>query len=214
MEGSIVESIVFWVMGIIATLGYPGVFFLMAAESALIPIPSEIIMPFSGFLVSEGRFNFWAVVLAGTVGNLFGSWLAYALGWWAHDKIARRLVKRFGKFILLTEEEYDKAVGLFSRNGQLFVAISRVLPAVRTVISLPAGVARLQFLKFSLFTVVGCFIWSAFLTYLGFLLGENWQVVRPYFRKFDIVILAAIIILVGAYLFHKLGSRKLSAKKT
>ena len=171
-------------------------------------------MPFSGFLVSEGRFNFWAVVLAGTVGNLFGSWLAYALGWWAHDKIARRLVKRFGKFILLTEEEYDKAVGLFSRNGQLFVAISRVLPAVRTVISLQAGVARLQFLKFSLFTVVGCFIWSAFLTYLGFLLGENWQVVRPYFRKFDIVILAAIIILVGAYLFHKLGSRKLSAKKT
>lgn len=213
MEKSILEQIVFWVIDVIATLGYPGVFFLMLAESALIPIPSEIIMPFSGFLVSEGHFNFWAVVLAGTFGNLVGSWAAYSLGYWAHDKVIRRLVRKFGKFILLTEEEYDQAIRLFSRKGQVFVAISRVLPAVRTVISLPAGVARLKLLKFSILTLVGCFIWSVFLTYLGFLLGENWQIIRPYFRKFDFVILAITIILIGSYLYYKLISRRLSAKE-
>lgn len=214
MEQSILEVIVFWVMGIISNLGYPGIFILMAAESALIPIPSEIIMPFSGFLVSEGRFSLLGIVAAGAIGNLVGSWAAYALGFWAHDRIIRRLVKRYGKFILLTEDEYDYAVKLFSKNGQLFVAVSRVLPAIRTVISLPAGVARLPFGKFSVLTFFGCLIWSYFLGYIGVILGQNWQVIRPYFRKFDIVLIALILIFIGGYIYHKLHKRKLSGQKT
>lgn len=213
MHQSILEAVVFWVMGIISHLGYPGIFGLMALESALIPIPSEVIMPFSGFLVSLGHFNLLAVVIAGALGNLVGSWAAYALGYWAHDKIIRKLVKKYGKFILLTEDEYDSAVKLFSKNGQLFVAISRLLPAIRTIISLPAGVARLNFIKFSLFTFIGCFIWSFILAYIGVKLGENWEIIRPYFRKFDIIIITATIILIGAYIYYKLRKNKISAKK-
>lgn len=201
-------------MGIISHLGYPGIFALMALESALIPIPSEVIMPFSGFLVSQGQFSLIGIVIAGTLGNLVGSWAAYALGYWAHDKIIRKLVKKYGKFILLTEDEYDSAVKLFSKNGQLFVAISRMLPAIRTVISLPAGVAKLNFIKFSLFTFIGCLIWSFILAYIGVKLGENWEIIRPYFRKFDIIIVAITIILFGVYIYYKLHKNKIGAKKT
>ncbi|MBI2012506.1 DedA family protein [Candidatus Curtissbacteria bacterium] len=214
MTESLLEQVAFWVMNVISTLGYPGIFALMALESALIPIPSEIIMPFSGFLVSEGRFSLPGIALAGALGNLVGSWAAYGLGWWAHDKVVRKLVKKYGKFILLSEEEYNSALKLFSKNGQLFVAISRLLPAIRTVISLPAGVARLSFPKFSVLTFFGCLIWSYFLGYLGVILGENWQVIRPYFRKFDILIVAVTIILVGAYIYHKLQKLRVSEEET
>jgi len=214
MEQSFLETIVFWVMDIISNLGYPGVFLLMTAESALIPIPSEIIMPFSGFLVSEGRFDFWLVVLMGASGNLAGSWLAYSLGYFGEKSLVRKIIVKYGKFILLTEEEYDYTLRLFSKYGQWLAAAARVLPAIRTVISLPAGVAKLSFWRFSALTFFGSFTWSAFLAYLGLILGENWESIRPYFRKFDIVIILATIILVGAYLYHKLHKKKQSAKKT
>ena len=214
METSILETIVLWVTSVISTLGYPGIFALMAVESALIPIPSEVIMPFSGFLVSTGQFSLIGVVLAGALGNLFGSWVAYAFGYWAHDKIVRKLITKYGKFILLTIDEYDSAVKLFAKRGQLFVAVSRLLPAIRTVISLPAGVAKLPILKFSALTFFGCLIWSYLLTAIGVKLGENWEQIRPIFRKFDIVIIALVIILVGAYVYFKLAKRKLSVQKT
>jgi membrane protein DedA with SNARE-associated domain len=211
MEQSFLEIIVFWVMGVISNLGYPGIFVLMAFESALIPIPSEIIMPFSGFLVSEGRFSLWAIVLVGALGNLFGSWCAYALGYWGEKALVRKLVVKYGKFILLTEEDLDKSLRLFNKYGQWLAAISRVLPAIRTVISLPAGIAKLNFIKFSALTFFGSLIWSFFLGYTGLLLGENWEAIRPYFRKFDIVIILILIIGIGCYLYYKLKS---SGRKT
>lgn len=208
MEGSILETIVFWVMGVISTLGYPGIFFLMAAESALIPIPSEVIMPFSGFLVTEGRFSLWAITLSGALGNLVGSWAAYALGYWGHKTLVRKLVVKYGKFILLTEEEFDYSLELFNKYGQWIAAIARVTPGLRTVISLPAGIAKLPFLKFSLLTFFGSLIWSLFLGYIGVQLGENWQIIRPYFRKFDFLIIAVTIIFVVVYVYYKLHKRK------
>lgn len=214
MEESIIEQIVFWVMGVIGDLGYPGIFLLMAAESALIPIPSEIIMPFSGFLVTEGKFNFWAVVIIGAAGNLAGSWAAYALGYWGHQSLVKKLVRKYGKWILLTEDEFDKAINLFAKYGQWVAAVSRVLPAVRTVISLPAGIARLSFAKFSALTFFGSLIWSGFLTYLGVLLGQNWQIIRPYFRKFDIVIIAIFIILAGLYIYHKVRTSRRHSRES
>lgn len=208
MNESIIETIVNWVIGFISATGYTGIFTLMAIESALIPIPSEVIMPFSGFLVSLGRFNFWAVVIVGAFGNLAGSWAAYALGYWGHDRVVRRLVRKFGKFILLTEEEYDGSLKLFNKYGQKVAAIARVLPAIRTIISLPAGIAKLPFWRFSALTFFGSLVWSAFLTYLGVILGENWQIIRPYFRKFDLLIVAVGIFLVVAYIHYKLKKRR------
>jgi len=195
-------------MDVISNLGYPGIFFLMAAESALIPIPSEIIMPFSGFLVSEGRFSLLAISIVGALGNLAGSWVAYAIGYYGKDKIVRAFVKKYGKLILLTEDEYDSALKLFQKYGQWVAAVARVLPAIRTVISLPAGIAKLSFLRFSALTFLGSLIWSFFLGYLGVILGENWQTIRPYFRKFDVLIIAITLILVGGYLYHKLKKKK------
>lgn len=213
MEESVIEVIVFWVMDVIASLGYPGIFLLMAAESALIPIPSEIIMPFSGFLATEGRFTLLNIALTGALGNLAGSWIAYAIGFWGEKALVRKLVIKWGKYILLTEEEFDFSLKLFARYGQWVAAIARVLPAIRTVISLPAGIAKLSFWKFSALTFVGSFIWSYFLGYLGVKLGENWQIIRPYFRKFDFVIVALTIILVASYIYYKFRKHKVSGKK-
>ena len=215
MDAGILETIAFWVMGVISHLGYPGIFLLMALESALIPIPSEVIMPFSGFLVSEGRFSLIGITLAGASGNLVGSWAAYGLGYWGHRVVVRKFITKFGKYILLTEEEYDSALNLFKKYGQWVAAIARVLPAIRTVISLPAGVARLPFIKFSLLTFFGSLIWSFFLGYIGVKLGENWQVIRPYFRKFDVAIIVLLSLMAAAYIYHKLHKRrKQSGQKT
>src|SRR3989338_3014137 len=192
MEQSFLEIIVFWVMGVISTLGYPGIFLLMTLESALIPIPSEIIMPFSGFLVSEGRFSLWAIALAGASGNLVGSWLAYALGYYGEKALVRKIIVKYGQWI---------------------AAVARVLPVIRTVISLPAGITRLPFWKFSALTFLGSLIWSFFLGYIGFILGENWQIIRPYFRKFDLAIVAVTLILVGIYIYYKLKREKTGAQK-
>lgn len=213
MDQSILETVVLWVISVIGTLGYPGIFALMAIESALIPIPSEVIMPFSGFLVSQGRFNLWIVILVGALGNLAGSWLAYALGYYGEKRLIRKLVVKYGKFILLTEEEFDSSIRLFNKYGQWGTAVSRVLPAIRTVISLPAGIAKLPFWKFSAFTFFGSLIWSAVLTLAGVKLGENWESIRPLFRKFDFLIIILVIIAVAAYVYHKLHKRKISAQK-
>ena len=210
MEQSFLEIVVFWVMGVISTLGYPGIFLLMTLESALIPIPSEIIMPFSGFLVSEGRFSLWAIALTGAFGNLVGSWIAYALGFYGEKALVRKLIIKYGKFVLLTEDEFDSSLRLFNKYGQWVAAIARILPAVRTVISLPAGIAKLELWKFSALTFFGSLIWSFFLGYIGLILGENWQIIRPYFRKFDLVIVTIFIIFVGAYIYLKFH-KKISA---
>ncbi len=214
MNQSILEAIGFWVMGVISHMGYGGVFFLMTLESALIPIPSEVIMPFSGFLASTGRFSLPLVALVGALGNLFGSWIAYAIGYYKGEKYVRILVKKYGKFILLTEEEFDSSLRLFSKYGQWLAAASRLLPAVRTVISLPAGIAKVDFWKFSALTFFGSLIWSYVLAYIGYVLGQNWEIIRPIFRKFDILIVIIAILLVGAYLYHKLLSPRIKAKRS
>ena len=159
-------------------------------------------MPFSGFLVSAGRFNFYLVVLAGAAGNLFGSILMYLLGSWGQERFVRRFVRGWGRF-LVSEEELGIGERWFRRYGDLVVLISRILPVVRTFISLPAGIAKVDFRKFCLLTFFGCLLWSAFLAYIGVKLGENWTSLEPIFRKFDIVIVVVGIIGVGAYFYFK-----------
>ncbi len=171
-------------MRVIEATGYFGIFFLMALESANIPIPSEIIMPFSGFLASSGGFSFWAVVLAGTIGNLAGSFFSYWLGY-----LIRRGV--FYQDNHKVSVEVKRAQQWLDRFGDLAIFISRLLPIVRTFISFPLGVIRVKSLKrFSILTFAGSFVWSLLLTYLGFVSGKNWEVLSIYFRKFDYIVLA------------------------
>ncbi len=175
----------------------------MALESACIPIPSEVIMPFAGFLVTGGKFNFWLVVLVGALGNLIGSLSMYGLGFWGGEVVIRKLIRVWGKFILISEKDFALSKSWLVRFGLPVVALSRVLPVVRTFISLPAGVAKIDLTLFTALTFGGSLIWSAFLTYIGVLLGENWQNIEPAFRKFDIFIVLGAIILAGLFFYHK-----------
>ena len=187
--------------------GLLAVFILMTAESALIPIPSEVTMPFAGFLVGRGVMNFWTVVFVGASANLVGSWLAYWLGYIKGEEWVRLAIKKWGKWLLIKESEFDKAKGWFHTKGQWIAFGSRLLPVVRTFISLPAGIARMNLPLFSALTFIGSFIWSAFLTYLGLKLGQNWLAIEPYFRKFQFVIVglgvAAVVLYVWSHLKRK-----------
>lgn len=198
------EQLSAFIIHLIQTSGYLGVFILMTLESALIPIPSEITMPFSGFLVSTGNLSFILVVLAGAFGNLIGSLMAYALGYYLEETVILSLVGKYGKFILMTKEDYEKSLKWFNKYGEAITFFSRLLPAVRTFISLPAGLAEMNILKFSIYTFLGSLIWSTFLTYIGVYLGDNWHSLEGYFRKFEILIAGTFIFVVIFYLNHKL----------
>lgn len=188
----------------IQTSGYLGIFILMTLESALIPIPSEVTMPFSGFLVTKGVLSLWPVILAGTLGNLIGSLIAYGIGKYLEETVILSLVEKYGKFILMTKEDYNKSVAWFKKYGNSIVFFSRLLPAIRTFISLPAGLAEMNIWKFSIYTFVGSFIWSSFLAMIGVYLGNNWKSLEVYFRKFELAIGVLLISGVLFYLNHKL----------
>lgn len=195
----------------IATLGYPAIFVLMTLESALIPIPSEITMPFAGFLVGLGKLNFWIVVFIGALANLTGSLGAYALGFWGQEKFVKSLIKKYGKYLLITYDEVETAERWFRKRGELIAFGSRLLPVVRTFISLPAGFSQMNVVKFSIYSFAGALIWTMFLTYLGVILGENWNALEAYFRKFDIAIIIGSIVLVGIYIWYKIKKIKKNA---
>jgi len=177
-------------LSVIGKAGYFGVFFLMALESANIPIPSEVIMPFSGFLAAQGIFNFWLVVFIGALGNLAGSLFSYWLGFLIRKGVLHWDNHRVSKGVEQARKWLDKF-------GDLAILISRVLPVVRTFISFPLGVLKTKSLKwFSILTFIGSFIWSAFLTWLGLILGKNWGILENYFRKFDYLI---VILILGGF---------------
>lgn len=193
-----------YIIHFISQLGYAGVFSLMFLESACIPIPSEVTMPFSGSLVVLGTFNIWIVVFIGTLGNLSGSLAAYALGAWGQEAVVRKVIVKYGKYFLISEHEYDQSERWFRNHGELIVLVSRILPVLRTFISLPAGVARMNITRFIAYTVIGSFIWSFILTEIGVILGNNWSVLEVYFHKFDLIIVVLAVAAVLWYIQHKL----------
>ncbi len=205
----ILELIGTVVIYVISTTGIPGVFFLMALESACIPIPSEIIMPFSGFLASQGRFSLLSVTLAGTLGNLAGSIPAYYLGKYG----GRRLIEKYGKYILISRRDLDLADRWFEKHGDVTIFVCRLLPGIRTFIAFPAGVARMDMLKFSIYTLIGSLPWSFGLALVGYKLGENWEAIRVYFRKFDYLILAALLTAFGLYVYRHVKGEMDEKKK-
>src|SRR3990167_6805631 len=183
-----------YIINFIENTKYFGIFILMALESALIPIPSEITMPFSGFLASSGKLSFWPIVLVGTFANIVGSYVAYYIGYFLEETVLLALIKKYSKFILVTQHDYERAHQWFSKYGDKIIFVSRLLPGIRTVISLPAGMFEMEIKKFTAYTIAGCFIWSTFLTYVGFVMGENWRALETYFRKFEIVIIILLLL--------------------
>lgn len=202
-----------YIIQLIESTSYLGIFILMGLESALIPIPSEITMPFSGFLASKGELSFWGIVIVGTVANLAGSLLAYYIGFILEETILLGLIRKYGKFILLSEHEYHKAEHWFRKYGDKIIFITRLLPGIRTVISLPAGMFEMDIKKFVIYTTLGCLIWSIFLTYVGYVLGENWNSLEPYYRKFELVIVVLLVAGIIYYVDRHLDIRKILKRK-
>lgn len=205
MIASFIEVLASFVIWSINLLGHLGIMLMMAIESACIPLPSEIIMPFSGYLVSTGRFGLLGVSFSGAIGCVLGSIVAYWIGYYG----GRPMAEKYGKYVLVTKHDLDIADNFFNKYGNAAVFVSRLLPVVRTFISLPAGIAKMKFWQFFVYTFLGSFPFCLFLAYIGKKLGDNWDTLGVYFHKFDIVI--GIIILVGIAWFIKrhIGIRKM-----
>lgn len=199
---SILESVLTplskFVLATISQGGYAGVVACMTIESACIPLPSEIIMPFSGYLASTGRFTLWGVALAGGIGNVFGSWLAYAAGRLG----GRPLAERLARWRIIRIADYDQGNRWLMRHGVAVSFWSRLLPIVRTFISFPAGAARVPFGRFTLYTFLGSVIWALALAWVGMVLGVHWEEIRTYMRGFDLVVVAVALILLVLWLRH------------
>lgn len=189
------------------SVGYAGIVLAMAIESACIPLPSEIILPMAGWMVSRQVFTFWGAVLAGILGCLIGSTIAYWVGVFG----GRPLLDRYGRYVLISSHDLDTADRWFARYGEATVFFARMLPVVRTFISLPAGIARMPFGRFLVYTALGSLPWSVALVYAGKALGDNWDSLRGIFEKFDYVIVALVAVAVVLYIYRHVSH--LSAAK-
>lgn len=196
-----------FVIETISLFGYTGIVLTMAIESACIPLPSEIIMPFSGYLVGTGQFTMLGVTLAGSVGNVIGSIVAYWAGVWG----GRPFVERYGRYVLISHHDLDVADRWFAKYGEAAVLFSRMLPVVRTFISLPAGIARMNFPRFVLFTFVGALPWCYLLAYIGVRMGEEWDSLREYFHQFDVIIGLFLVLALGYFLWSHWPRRRVES---
>jgi membrane protein DedA with SNARE-associated domain len=198
-----------FIVAVISTLGYSGIVLLMAIESACIPLPSEIIMPFSGYLVHTGQFNLWLVGLAGAVGCVLGSLVAYYVGMYG----GRPLIEKYGRYVLVSHHDLDLADRWFSKYGEVIVFASRLLPVIRTFIAFPAGIARMNLKRFVIYTFLGSLPWCVGLAYVGQLLGEQWdknEALKSWFHRFDFVIGIIGVLAAGWWIWRHVKNSRVS----
>lgn len=187
-----IEILVNYFVEIISSIGLLGIFFLMLLESTAAPVPSEAVMPFAGFLIAQGQLDFAIVLFVSTLGSLAGSLISYYIGYFE----GKPAVLRFGKYFFLNVHHLEATEKFFARYGSIAVFVSRFVPIVRHLISIPAGIGRMQKRKFITLTILGALLWNGFLTWVGIILQSNWQEVLRYSQLLDIVMIAAIVILL------------------
>ena len=191
----ITEFLAQYITRFMESTGYVTVFITMTMESMVFPVPSEAVMPFAGFLVAEGKFTFLLVILFSTLGSFIGSMISYAIGYYSE----KALIHKYGKFLLLDPEELEATERFFNKYGDMTIFISRFIPVVRHLISLPAGFAQMNIYKFAVFTIIGAGLWNSFLAFTGFYLKSNWEAVMRYSKIVDI---AVILILAGLFTYY------------
>jgi membrane protein DedA with SNARE-associated domain len=200
----ITEHLVLYIVAFIKSTGYASVFILMMLESMVAPVPSEAVMPFAGFLVESGQFTFAGVVFFSTLGSIIGSLISYYIGYYG----GRPLVDRFGKYLLLDHHHLDVTEKYFKRKGDITIFISRFIPIIRHLISIPAGMGKMKVWKFSVYTIIGAALWNSFLTYVGIKLKSNWDEVISYSSVIDKAVLI-VIVLICVYAGYKLYQARL-----
>lgn len=191
---------------IIQEIGYLGVFLLMMAESTLLPVPSEAVLPFAGYLAAQGKMDFWIIIAAATIGTIIGSGISYYIGKYA----GQAAIAKWGKYVLIREEELENAKKWFNKHGEKTIFICRFIPVIRHVISLPAGAAEMSFKKFILYTAIGGAMWNAILIILGMQLKNHWDILIQYSTIIDAIAITAAVIFVIWFL---MGLRKKKNKK-
>jgi len=194
------HAMIDWLLNTIGAMGYPGIFILMAMESSVIPVPSELVMPPAGYLAQQGEMNIWVAILMGTVGSLVG---AYANYFTAHY-LGRPLVLKYGKYVWITEEKFTKVEGFFLRHGEISTFIGRLLPVIRHLISIPAGIAGMNHLRFSLYTLVGAGLWCTILAWIGYFIGKEQALIMQYSHQAVVGVVIFSSIIVSIYVWrHK-----------
>jgi len=200
----ITELIIEYSTKIIESAGYLGVFVLMIFESMIAPVPSEAVMPFAGFLIYEGKFTWLGVFVSSTLGSIIGSLISYYLGLYG----GKPIVEKFGKYLLLDKHHLELTESFFDKYGERAVFISRFIPVVRHLISVPAGIGRMNLTKFLVYTTVGASVWNMFLTYVGLVLKSNWNTVKQYTKGVDYIIVIVIILAFTYFVYKGLEKRK------
>jgi membrane protein DedA with SNARE-associated domain len=198
------HEVINWLLATIGALGYPGIFLLMAMESSVIPIPSELVMPPAGYLAHQGEMNLWVAILCGTAGSLVGAYANY----FAAHYLGRPLVLKYGKYVWITEEKFAKVEQFFHTHGEISTFIGRLLPVIRHLISLPAGLAGMNHWKFTFYTLLGAGIWVTVLTWIGWFIGKEQALIMKYSHQAVIGVVVFSAVLIAVYVWrHKRKAR-------
>ncbi len=199
------HELINWLVNTIGALGYPGIFLLMAMESSIIPIPSELVMPPAGYLVQQGRMHMGLVILSGTLGSLVGAYANYFVARW----LGRPLVIKYGRYVWITEEHFTRVEAFFLSHGEISTFIGRLLPVIRHLISIPAGIARMHHGRFSLYTTVGAAIWVSILSWMGYFIGQEQALIAKYSHEAVLGVIVFSIVLGGVYtILHRRKVRR------
>lgn len=194
-----IHSLIQWLLNTIGAMGYPGILLLMAMESSIIPVPSELVMPPAGYLASQGKMAMIPAILCGTIGSLIGAYANYFVS----QYLGRPLVLKYGRYVLITPEKFEKVERFFLQHGEISTFIGRLLPVVRHLISIPAGLAGMNHLKFSLYTLLGAGIWCTILTLIGYYIGENQQLIMQYSHKALLWVVVTCAALIAVYIWRQ-----------
>lgn len=192
-----INIIVQWLVNTIGAMGYPGIMLLMAMESSIIPIPSELVMPPAGYLVYQGKMNMAAAILCGTAGSLIGAYINYFVSHY----LGRPLILRYGKYVLIPSDKFERVERFFLRHGEISTFIGRLLPVIRHLVSIPAGVAGMNHFRFALYTMLGAGLWCTILTLIGYAIGENQQLIMQYSHKALLWVILFSAALVAVYIW-------------
>lgn len=190
-----IHTLIQWLLGTIGAMGYPGILLLMAMESSIIPVPSELVMPPAGYLAYQGQMNMALAILCGTTGSLIGAYINY----YVSHYLGRPLILKYGKYVLIPPDKFVRVERFFLQHGEISTFIGRLLPVIRHLISIPAGVAGMNHLKFSLYTLLGAGLWCTILTLIGYVIGENQQLIMQYSHHALIWVVLFSAVLVTVY---------------
>lgn len=201
--GNLIGNLASWAVDVIEQLGYWGLFLILVLENVFPPIPSEAVLPLAGFLTGQGEMNYFLAVLVSTAGAVAGALVLYAFGWWFGEERIRWLIRKFGRWFAVTEADYDTAGTWFDKRGNLAVFLCRMIPIVRSIVSIPAGVRKMPLVPFVFYSAAGSAIWNSILIGLGWLVGDNWEDIQHYADYFQYVVILLVLVLGAWYIWKR-----------